>query len=41
MKIAAGSNDNYDVANSIVNELKARGFQVIVLGALKTGKPYP
>ena len=41
MKVAVGSDDNYEVAKSILDELKARGFEVVVIGALKTGKPYP
>lgn len=41
MKVAFGSDDNYSVVSFIVQELKRRGYDVILVGAPATGKPYP
>lgn len=43
MKIAIGSDDVYHIAKFIYEYLKKRGFDLIPIGALKTGKlePWP
>ncbi|AKG38237.1 MAG: RpiB/LacA/LacB family sugar-phosphate isomerase [Infirmifilum sp.] len=41
MRVAVGSDDLYPVALFIVKELERRGFEVIKVGSLETGKPYP
>jgi len=41
MRIAIGSDDTYGVAKFIYKYLKKKGFEVIPVGALKTGKPEP
>jgi ribose 5-phosphate isomerase B len=41
MKVAVGSDDNYSIAQFIVEELKRRGVEVIPIGSLSTGNPYP
>lgn len=41
MKVAVGSDDNYGVAKFIVKYLKSKGFEVVTVGSLKTGKPFP
>lgn len=41
MRVAFGSDDNYTIARFVADELKRRGHEVILLGALVTGKLYP
>lgn len=41
IKVAVGSDDNYNIANFIVNYLKSKGYEVIPAGSLRTGKPEP
>lgn len=41
MRVAVGSDESYPVADFIVNELERRGFEVIRVGFLRNGKPYP
>lgn len=41
MKIAIGSDDNYSIARYIVDYLKSKDYELILIGSLKTGKPYP
>jgi len=41
MRVAVGSDDVYHVALWIVQELQRRGFEVVKVGSLATGKPYP
>ncbi len=41
IRVAVGSDDTYDVAKFIVEELEKRGFKVTRIGALKTGSYYP
>ena len=41
IRVAVGSDDDYSVARFIVKYLEEKGFEVIKLGALKTGKLYP
>lgn len=41
MRIAIGSDDNYNIAKYIVDYLKSKGYETILVGSLKTGKPYP
>lgn len=40
-KVIVSSDKPYAVANFIVDELKSRGYEVFVDGALKDGKPVP
>lgn len=40
-KVAVGSDDNYPVVGAVINYLKSRGFEVVPVGAAKTGKPEP
>ncbi|TDA42312.1 MAG: RpiB/LacA/LacB family sugar-phosphate isomerase, partial [Thermoproteota archaeon] len=39
--VAIGSDDHYPVVDFIVEELKRRGFDLIKVGFLREGKPYP
>lgn len=39
-RVAVGSDDNYSVAKFIVKFLEEKGFETILFGSLKTGKPY-
>jgi ribose 5-phosphate isomerase B len=39
--VAVGSDDHYPVVDFIVEELKRRGFDLIKVGFLREGKPYP
>lgn len=39
--VAIGSDDTYPVSKFMIEELKRRGFNVKLYGALKEGKPYP
>jgi ribose 5-phosphate isomerase B len=41
LRVAFGSDDNYSIARFIVEELRKRGFEVILVGSALTGKPYP
>jgi len=41
LKVAFGSDDNYSIADFVLQELKRRGFEVVLVGAPATGKPYP
>lgn len=41
MRVAVGSDDTYYIARFVADELERRGFEVIRLGSLATGKPYP
>ncbi|MET1160470.1 MAG: RpiB/LacA/LacB family sugar-phosphate isomerase [Thermoprotei archaeon] len=41
LRVAVGSDDTYSLAEYVVKYLEKRGFRVIRVGALKTGKPYP
>ncbi|MCY0868569.1 MAG: RpiB/LacA/LacB family sugar-phosphate isomerase [Desulfurococcus sp.] len=41
MRVAVGSDDTYSIARFIVEYLRGKGFEVKVVGALATGKPYP
>lgn len=41
MRIAIGSDDYYHIAEFLVEELRRRGYELILIGALATGKPYP
>uniref|UniRef100_A0A7C1CEU4 RpiB/LacA/LacB family sugar-phosphate isomerase n=2 Tax=Thermofilum adornatum TaxID=1365176 RepID=A0A7C1CEU4_9CREN len=41
MRVAFGSDDNYSIVSFIVQELKKRGHEVILVGSALTGKPYP
>lgn len=41
MRIAIGSDDSYYIAKFLVEELRRRGYELILIGALATGKPYP
>jgi ribose 5-phosphate isomerase B len=41
MRVAVGSDDCYYIAEFIVKELRRRGYELILVGALDTGKPYP
>jgi len=41
IKVAVGSDDNYSIANFVVNYLKSKGYEVILAGSLRTGKPEP
>lgn len=40
-KVAIGSDDNYACARVAEEYLASKGFEVIKVGYLKTGKPYP
>jgi ribose 5-phosphate isomerase B len=39
MRIVIGSDDTYSIARFIYEYVKSRGYEAILLGALKTGKP--
>jgi len=41
MRVAVGSDDTYNIAVFIVDYLRKKGFEVVTVGALATGKPYP
>ena len=41
MRVSIGSDDLYPVASALHEELKKRGFEIKVYGALKTGKVEP
>jgi len=41
LKIVVGSDDTYSIARFIVEYLRSKGVEVILVGALKTNKPYP
>jgi len=41
MRVAVGSDDTYSIAVFIVDYLRKKGFEVVTVGALATGKPYP
>jgi len=41
MRVAVGSDDAYSIAVFIVDYLRKKGFEVVTVGALSTGKPYP
>ncbi|ADV64341.1 RpiB/LacA/LacB family sugar-phosphate isomerase [Desulfurococcus mucosus] len=41
MRVAVGSDDTYSVAGFIAEYLRRKGFEVKLVGALATGKPYP
>ncbi len=41
MRVAIGSDDVYHIALFVAQELERRGFEVVKVGALATGKPYP
>ncbi|WP_048058936.1 RpiB/LacA/LacB family sugar-phosphate isomerase [Desulfurococcus amylolyticus] len=41
MRVAVGSDDVYSVARFLVDYLRKKGFEVKLVGALATGKPYP
>ncbi|MEM4557073.1 MAG: RpiB/LacA/LacB family sugar-phosphate isomerase, partial [Sulfolobales archaeon] len=41
MKVAVGADDNYHIANYVVNYLKSKGFEVVLVGSLKSGKQEP
>jgi len=41
MRVAVGSDDTYSIAIFIVDYLRKKGFEVVTVGALATGKPYP
>ncbi len=41
MKVAVGSDDNYYIANYVVNYLRSKGFDLILVGSLKSGKQEP
>ncbi|MEM2235184.1 MAG: RpiB/LacA/LacB family sugar-phosphate isomerase [Desulfurococcaceae archaeon] len=41
LKVAVGSDDDYYIARFIVKYLESKGVNVVPIGALKTGKPYP
>lgn len=41
MKVAVGSDDVYGIALFVARELERRGFEVVKVGSLATGKPYP
>uniref|UniRef100_A0A7C3WLH5 RpiB/LacA/LacB family sugar-phosphate isomerase n=1 Tax=Thermofilum pendens TaxID=2269 RepID=A0A7C3WLH5_THEPE len=41
MRVAFGSDDNYSIANFVLQELRRRGFEVVLVGAPATGKPHP
>lgn len=40
-RVAVGSDDLYPVADFVVEYLKSKGFEVILVGSLKTRKPEP
>ncbi len=40
-RVAIGSDDLYPAINAIVKYLKEKGFEIIPVGAIKTGKPEP
>jgi len=40
-RVAIGSDDLYPAVNAIVRYLKEKGFEIIPVGAIKTGKPEP
>ncbi|MCC6016699.1 MAG: RpiB/LacA/LacB family sugar-phosphate isomerase [Desulfurococcaceae archaeon] len=40
-RVAVGSDDLYPVADFVVEYLKNKGFEVILVGSLKTRKPEP
>ncbi len=40
-RVVVGSDDVYPLARFVVDYLKSKGFEVIVVGALKTGSYYP
>ncbi len=41
LKVAVGSDDTYSIAKFILKYLEEKGFSVVPIGALKTGKPEP
>lgn len=41
LRVAVGSDDNYYIANFIVNYLRSKGFEVVPVGSVKTGRPEP
>lgn len=41
LKVAVGSDDTYSIAKFILEYLKEKGFSVVPVGALETGKPEP
>jgi len=41
MRVAVGSDDCYHIAEFLVDELRRRGYELILVGALATGKQYP
>ena len=40
-KVAVGSDDLYPVVNAVIKYLKEKGFEIIPVGAVKTGRPEP
>jgi len=40
-RVAVGSDDLYPVVNAVIRYLKEKDFEIILVGAIKTGKPEP
>jgi len=40
-KVAIGSDNIYHVSKRIIEYLRSKGFEIVLLGALKTNKPEP
>lgn len=41
MRVAFGSDDNYSIASFIVEELRRRGYEAVLVGAPAVGRPCP
>lgn len=41
MKVVVGADDNYYIANYVVNYLRSKGLEVVLVGSLKSGKQEP
>ena len=41
MRVAVGSDDLYPLASFVVEYLRSKGFEVVLVGALGSGEPKP
>ncbi len=41
MKVVIGADDNYYIANYVVNYVRSKGFDVVLIGSLKSGRQEP
>lgn len=41
VRVAVGSDDNYHICGFVIDYLRSKGFEVVLVGSVKSGKPEP